>query len=72
MQNLRVIKAAVWFQNLGESRSTHMSLSLSKFPYQTPHSPLLCLEVTKGLKAFILHAGIWGVYKRFCFGYTTI
>ena len=25
----------------------------------------------KCLKAFILHAGLWGVYKRFCFGYTT-
>ena len=36
------------------------------------NAPYTCIvrSVTKRLKAFILHAGGWGVNKRFCIGYS--
>ena len=37
-----------------------------------PYTLTLCLHITKCLKVFILHAGLWGFYKRFCSDYTAI
>ena len=37
-----------------------------------PHALALCLNVTKCLRGFILHAGVWGIYKRFFFGCTGV